>query len=113
MRYLLNNFYDGSRQDSIDLFLGNYVVEDAEGITKPSPLRVDRDWKFFALPAIFMVAFSMWVISILIPDEHPTEQFMYVVFWGGAWASTLGAMYWNGLEFVDKPKLTQAKAKME
>ena len=36
-------------QDSIDLFLGNHVVEETENITKPSPLRQDRDWKFFAV----------------------------------------------------------------
>uniref|UniRef100_A0A7S3G9Q0 SAC domain-containing protein n=2 Tax=Palpitomonas bilix TaxID=652834 RepID=A0A7S3G9Q0_9EUKA len=27
-RYVLNNFYDGQRQDMYDLFLGNYVVPD-------------------------------------------------------------------------------------
>ena len=26
-RYVLNNFYDGRRQDSINLFLGEYVVD--------------------------------------------------------------------------------------
>lgn len=33
-------------QDSIDLLLGNYVVEENEGITAPSPLRPTRDMKF-------------------------------------------------------------------
>lgn len=37
------------RQDATDLFLGNYQVEDTEGITKPSPLRQGRDWKFYAV----------------------------------------------------------------
>jgi len=48
-RYFKNNFGDGFRQDSIDLFLGNYQVEENEGISKPSPLQSERDWKFYAV----------------------------------------------------------------
>lgn len=33
----------------MDLVLGNYEVEGSEGLTKPSPLRQERDWKFFAV----------------------------------------------------------------
>ena len=37
---------------------------------------------------------------------------MYVLFWGGASMATLGAIYYFGQEFVDKPKLAQ-KDKVE
>jgi len=33
----------------MDLFLGNYEVEASEGLTKPSQLRQDRNWKFYAV----------------------------------------------------------------
>lgn len=36
----------------MDLFLGNYEVDSSEGVTKPSPLRQERDWKVFAVSAI-------------------------------------------------------------
>ncbi len=36
-------------QDSIDLFLGNYIVEEGEGVAKPSPLRQENDWKIVAV----------------------------------------------------------------
>ena len=36
-------------QDSMDLLLGNYIVDENEGITKTSPLRTERDWKFYAV----------------------------------------------------------------
>jgi len=55
----------------------------------------------------------MCVVSIIIPDEHFSEQVMYVLFWGGASAITLGAIYYYGQEFVDRPKLVQAKLKSE
>lgn len=112
-RYLLNNFYDGFRQDSMDLFLGNYEVEASEGLTKPSQLRQDRNWKFYALPAVLMVAFSMCIVSILIPDEHLSEQLMYVLFWGSASAISLGSIYYYGDVFVNRPKLVPEKLKSE
>lgn len=36
-------------QDSIDLFLGNHVVDETEGTLKPSALRAERDWKYYAV----------------------------------------------------------------
>uniref|UniRef100_A0A452TGI1 Phosphatidylinositol-3-phosphatase SAC1 n=1 Tax=Ursus maritimus TaxID=29073 RepID=A0A452TGI1_URSMA len=46
IRYYKNNFSDGFRQDSIDLFLGNYSVDELEA---HSPLSVPRDLKFLAV----------------------------------------------------------------
>ncbi|XP_035829219.1 phosphatidylinositol-3-phosphatase SAC1 isoform X2 [Aplysia californica] len=68
VRYIKNNFQDGSRQDAMDLFLGNYSVDEGEGLTVKSPLDSDRDWKYYAVPIIFIVAFSMFVVSVLLPD---------------------------------------------
>ncbi|XP_067650738.1 phosphatidylinositol-3-phosphatase SAC1-like [Haliotis asinina] len=113
IRYFRNNFQDGFRQDAIDLFLGNYQVEETEGLTTASPLTVERDWKFYAIPVIFLVAMAMFVISILLPDEHFSEQVMYVFFWGAASVIALTVMFAFGSEYVDQPKLTQAKTKME
>ena len=33
----------------MDLFLGNYLVEENEGIATPAPLQTERDWKFYAV----------------------------------------------------------------
>lgn len=33
----------------MDLFLGNYIVEENEGVVRPSPLQSERDWKFYAV----------------------------------------------------------------
>lgn len=52
VRYYKNNFSDGFRQDSIDLLLGNYQVDDGEGVTKPSPFRQDQDWRYLAVSLI-------------------------------------------------------------
>ncbi|KAK3541362.1 hypothetical protein QTP86_023088 [Hemibagrus guttatus] len=70
IRYYKNNFSDGFRQDSIDLFLGNYAVDEADISTT---LHEAKDWKFLTLPIIMVVAFSMCIICLLMAGETWTE----------------------------------------
>ncbi|XP_068426556.1 phosphatidylinositol-3-phosphatase SAC1-B [Clinocottus analis] len=104
IRYYKNNFSDGFRQDSIDLFLGNYAVDEAD---RANPLRDPKDWKFLTLPIVMVVAFSMCIICLLMAGETWTETLAYVLFWGSASAVTGGLILFNGLDFVDAPKLVQ------
>ncbi|KAL8575893.1 hypothetical protein ACOMHN_027291 [Nucella lapillus] len=113
VRYVRNNFQDGYRQDTIDLFLGNHIVEETEGLTTKSPLSVQRDWKFYAIPVICLIAAAMLAISVLLPGENASEQLMYVLFWGSALAISLAIMMLFGTTFVDQPRLTLDKVKME
>ncbi|KAM4028797.1 phosphatidylinositol-3-phosphatase SAC1 isoform 3-T3 [Anomaloglossus baeobatrachus] len=109
IRYYKNNFSDGFRQDSIDLFLGNYSVEE---VYSTSPLQIQKDWKFLALPIIMVVAFSMCIICLLMAGETWTETLAYVLFWGTASIGTATIILYNGKDFVDAPKLVQ-KEKMD
>nr|XP_057909456.1 phosphatidylinositol-3-phosphatase SAC1-B isoform X2 [Doryrhamphus excisus] len=104
IRYYKNNFSDGFRQDSIDLFLGNFAVDEADTMT---PLREPKDWKFLTLPIIMVVAFSMCIICLLMAGDTWTETLAYVLFWGTASVVTGGVILFNGREFVDAPKLVQ------
>eukprot|EP00058_Branchiostoma_floridae_P008729 XP_002594217.1 hypothetical protein BRAFLDRAFT_117627 [Branchiostoma floridae] len=113
IRYMKNNFYDGFRQDAIDLFVGNYIVDEAECINKPCPLQQPRSVRYTVLPFFLLIALSMCFICLLIPAADWSLQLLYVLFWGMASITTLAIVYYNGIEFVDKPKLTQAKAKRE
>lgn len=40
-------------QDSIDLFLGNFALDETNG---PTPLRVQKDWKFLTVSAVWKAA---------------------------------------------------------
>ncbi|XP_032414240.1 phosphatidylinositol-3-phosphatase SAC1-B isoform X1 [Xiphophorus hellerii] len=104
IRYYKNNFSDGFRQDSIDLFLGNYAVDEADWIT---PLQDPKDWKFLTLPIVMVVAFSMCIICLLMAGDTWTETLAYVLFWGTASVLTGGLILFNGRDFVDAPKLVQ------
>ena len=49
-------------QDSIDLFLGNYVVDTNEGISKPSPLETHRDWRFMAVSLFSVLCCNVYFL---------------------------------------------------
>ncbi|XP_068944448.1 phosphatidylinositol-3-phosphatase SAC1 isoform X1 [Petaurus breviceps papuanus] len=104
VRYYKNNFSDGFRQDSIDLFLGNYAVDEVE---HNNPLHIQKDWKFLALPIIMVVAFSMCIICLLMAGDTWTETLAYVLFWAVASIGTFLIIIYNGKDFVDAPKLVQ------
>ncbi|CAL8295704.1 unnamed protein product [Merluccius merluccius] len=109
VRYYKNNLSDGFRQDSIDLFLGNYTVDETDG---PTPLRVQKDWKFLTLPIIMLVAFSMCITCLLLTGDTWSETLAYVAFWGAAGMLTAAVIMFYGTEFVDAPKLVH-KEKMD
>lgn len=48
-------------QDSIDLFLGNYAVEEADMNT---PLHEPKDWKFLTVRDRIRFKFSVWVFEV-------------------------------------------------
>ncbi|XP_053718145.1 phosphatidylinositol-3-phosphatase SAC1-A [Synchiropus splendidus] len=102
IRYYKNNFSDGFRQDSIDLFLGNYTVDESDAT---SPLRVKNDLKVLALPFIMLAAVVMCILCLLKAGDTWGETMTYVLFWA-ATSTVIGSIILsNGKDFVDAPKL--------
>ncbi|CAD7090352.1 unnamed protein product [Hermetia illucens] len=104
-RYYLNNFCDGFRQDSIDFFLGNYVIPEGEGLVIPSPLDTSRGWKYGTFPSVLMFAVAMFFASAILPQEYNTENLLFLLFWGAMVGVTTAGIFRYGSEFVDWPRL--------
>ncbi|CAF3392956.1 unnamed protein product [Rotaria sp. Silwood1] len=106
MRYILNNFFDGFRQDGIDLFLGNHQISSNEGRAPEScPISKEISKKLLALPVAMLIAFSMCIINLLIPAATFHEQVTHILFWGVTTILTLAlTIFWRH-ELVDVPKL--------
>lgn len=98
-RYYKNNLTDGFRQDSIDLFLGNGKII--------SPFTVEKGWKYVTFPSVLLIAVAMFVASAIFPSEYSTESLLYLLFWGSMVSATAHTIFRYGMEFVDKPRLTQ------
>ncbi len=73
----------------------------------------DADKCNLNLTNINRFSYQNYKIQCYLISEHVSEQFMYILFWGGASVGCLLAIYMYGLDFVNKPKLAQSKAKME
>lgn len=105
-RWVKNNFMDGYRQDAIDLFLGNYVVEEEEGSTKRCPLEARRGFFWTTLLICALTATAMCALCILSPAETDfTTRFSWFALWFSALGVTVGVIYKNGMEYVDRPRL--------
>ncbi|XP_054275237.1 phosphatidylinositol-3-phosphatase SAC1 [Macrosteles quadrilineatus] len=106
-RYYKNNFMDGFRQDSIDVFLGYYQVSSKECVTVQCPLTVNRGWKYITFPMIFCVAVAMFFANVITPTEYSTGTLLCLLFWGSMITATGATILYYGREFVDYPCLRE------
>jgi len=97
-RYVLNNFYDGFRQDSLDLFLGNYAIDPQN----PSPFQKGDKYLLYGILA---VAFILFVISLMIPMDNWVHSLLTAIFWLVAIFVSYKLMLRNGKRFVNRPML--------
>ncbi|CAH1393023.1 unnamed protein product [Nezara viridula] len=105
VRYYKNNFQHGFRKDALDLWLGHYRVSSEEGIVIRSPLDVKREFKYTAFPLILLVAIAMFFANLVTPSEYTTGTLLSLIFWCSMVSATLIAIFYNGSEYVDCPRL--------
>ncbi|XP_023337807.1 phosphatidylinositide phosphatase SAC1 [Eurytemora carolleeae] len=106
IRYFKNNFADGFRQDSMDLFVGNHVVSPTEGVTKESPVLQERkDTRYLALPIAFALSLAMLALSLTLPAQYSTEILLSILFWTAMLGVSIHTLLKNGPDYVDQPKL--------
>ncbi|XP_067125694.1 phosphatidylinositol-3-phosphatase SAC1 isoform X2 [Centruroides vittatus] len=113
IRYYKNNFADGFRQDSVDLFLGNYQVDENEGVSKICPLMEKKELKNIIYPVIILFALAMFVLSFFIPAGHPIATLVCMVFWAAMVVVVLTFVLVSRTEFVDYPKLRDLRPKIK
>lgn len=46
------NHFSNLVQDSLDLLLGNYIVEESEGVTRPCPLEAPKGWRYLTVSVV-------------------------------------------------------------
>ncbi|KAI9314056.1 SacI homology domain-containing protein [Dichotomocladium elegans] len=107
IRYIKNNYMDGSRQDGIDLFLGTYTVE--AGPYNTSPFKKTSPLSVRLIPAFFVMSLFAFFIILFCSDLIGIESSMtYIITL--SFSFTLAVWCWhyiqlNGTQFVDWPRL--------
>ena len=97
-----------SPQDAIDLFLGNYVVDRWEGVESPSPLHIDRTWRFKLVRGVAQNIIELYIIfARLIRYQISHEWHVgihYLVIWVWPFDSSLYSSFFFGggnVEYID------------
>ncbi|PAV56587.1 hypothetical protein WR25_23388 [Diploscapter pachys] len=98
-RYFRNNFGDGYRQDSIDYFLGNFVVDPSNLPPSLEASLIGLDQNGMALIAA-LFAMAMTVLCVLV-----AENITATLFWLSVFFICIAFIFINGEEFVNAPKL--------
>ncbi|KAJ1653278.1 Phosphoinositide phosphatase sac1 [Dispira simplex] len=105
VRYVKNNYLDGTRQDGLDLMLGNYIVQ--VGRTSPFSGRWTLEAKVIFACAVF--AIIMLCIGVFVPRTDglfSMAQIYYVITWLAVLAAcALVGIRDHSYEFINWPKL--------
>lgn len=105
LRYILNNFSDGYKQDAIDLFVGNYVV-GSEPLEKTLARTARKpDYRLLVLPLLSVISMFMLLLTLSRNTESPRQHLINVLFWVSALGSSLCCTLLCGENIVDAPHL--------
>ncbi|KAL0089967.1 SacI homology domain-containing protein [Phycomyces blakesleeanus] len=107
LRYIKNNYMDGSRQDAIDLYLGNYRVGKGQLDINTS----GKSWQIRVIPPAFFLSFATFVFALFFPSHLAIESsLLYLFLLSFCFAIVLVTWRFiqlHGSEFVNWPKLIQ------
>lgn len=98
-RYFRNNFADGYRQDAMDVFLGNFVIDVNNLPDSLEATLISLDQNGIALLAACF-AMAMTILCILVAENTPAT-----LFWLAVFLVCMMFIFLNGEEFVNAPKL--------
>ncbi|KAJ3374956.1 hypothetical protein GGF31_005678 [Allomyces arbusculus] len=111
VRYVKNNFLDGTRQDAYDLFLGNATIANGPYVAATRALTQEKGvlaaWSDAqkALVAVFLTAAVLMAMALLFVRETYTQFRVLVLAASIAVAGTAVLVNKRGIELVQLPKL--------
>ena len=108
IRYFLNNFYDGFRQDAIDLILGNYQIKMNEGAfsnNSPLLLQSNREKALKVVIIILFISFAILYLILVTPTLEFKQKIIYLIIWLLVMFYFIKSILKKGKYFVNQPKL--------
>ncbi|KAJ3108223.1 Phosphatidylinositide phosphatase SAC1 [Phlyctochytrium planicorne] len=100
IRYIKNNFLDGFRQDSYDLFLGNFVVD-----SRVTPFKTVSKPLYVTLLPVALVALISLIMLTFLLAERSLYKYLIILVFGAGIAVSVKLIIRFGPEFVDAPRL--------
>ncbi|KAI9344770.1 SacI homology domain-containing protein [Pilaira anomala] len=110
-RYVKNNFLDGTRQDSFDLFLGRYKLESDQLATTRNPFKEEKPLRVRVVPYILLFALFMLSLNIARPGYSGFNTFssyiLLLLFWVSVLIAGVRFALQHGDQFVQWPHLVK------
>ncbi|KAL7614367.1 hypothetical protein Lser_V15G07111 [Lactuca serriola] len=105
MRYYLNNFVDGTKQDSIDLLQGHYIVSVSRDLVSTTPKGGIE--AIASLPlALFLITMGFFFAMMsLMRVGDDIWQLLFSLFWAGLSVGVASFVKANGRIFCNRPRL--------
>ncbi|KAK8944707.1 Phosphoinositide phosphatase SAC6 [Platanthera zijinensis] len=109
VRYYLNNFADGVKQDAADLLQGHYIFSTTRGLSSTTqPVGVEA---FVSMRVASGVVFSgvMFAMFSLRQGRYDLLHTLYALFWVGLSLTVAYVVKANGRMFTNKPRLFKSR----
>ncbi|XP_024992854.1 phosphoinositide phosphatase SAC6 [Cynara cardunculus var. scolymus] len=105
MRYYLNNFVDGTKQDSIDLLQGHYIVSVSRDMAPTIPKRGIEAIASLPLALALITTGLFFTMVSLTRVRNDLWQLLFSILWGGLSIGIAIFVRANGRVFCNRPRL--------
>lgn len=109
-RYYLNNFSDGTKQDSIDLLQGHYIVSVSRETTPPSQTGgLESVASFPVALALVLIGFFLALMS-LRQVRYDLRHLFFSIMWASLSVAIGAFVKANGRIFCKRPRLNKPRS---
>ncbi|CAH9105917.1 unnamed protein product [Cuscuta europaea] len=109
MRYYLNNFCDGTKQDAMDVLHGHYITSVSRDVTPTSQKEgVETVASFPMAFALIMAGLFFAIISLRRVSSNPWNV-LFSMIWASISLLIAGFVRANGRVFCNRPRLLQPR----
>ncbi|XP_076887790.1 phosphoinositide phosphatase SAC6-like, partial [Bidens hawaiensis] len=104
-RYYLNNFVDGTKQDSIDLLQGHYIVSVTRDMASTAPTGGIEAIASFPLALALITTGVLFTMLSLMRVRTDLWQLLYSFFWAGLSIAVASFVKAHCRLFCNRPRL--------
>ncbi|KAK2966852.1 hypothetical protein RJ640_027811 [Escallonia rubra] len=105
MRYYLNNFCDGTKQDAIDLLQGHYIVSVSRDMTPPSQKGGIEAIASFPLALLLIVTGFFFAMMSFRRVRYNIWNLLFSIIWASMSLAIAAVVKANGRIFCNRPRL--------
>ncbi|XP_020683549.1 phosphoinositide phosphatase SAC7 [Dendrobium catenatum] len=105
VRYYLNNFADGIKQDSTDLLQGHYILSTSRGLASPSqPVGLGAFASMRVASGVVLAGVMFAMLSVR-QAQYDRRHLLYALFWVSLSIGAASVVKAYGRMFTNKPRL--------